>query len=43
MSIYLCIAWYRDDAKAIAYVEKTYVPYKMTVDIPDIKCEKVGR
>lgn len=38
--MYDCI--YRDDAKAIAYMERTYVPYKITVDIPDIKCEKVS-
>lgn len=30
-----------DDAKAMPYVEKSYVPYHITLEIPDVKCEKV--
>ena len=30
-----------DDAKAMPYVEKSYVKYHMTIDVPDVKCEKV--
>lgn len=30
-----------DDAKAMPYVEKSYVKYHMTIDIPDVKCDKV--
>jgi hypothetical protein len=30
-----------DEAAAMPYVEKSYVKYHITLDIPDVKCEKV--
>lgn len=30
-----------DAATAMPYVERSYVKYHMTLDIPDVKCEKV--
>lgn len=31
-----------DAAAAMPYVEKSYVPYHITVDVPDVKCDKVS-
>ena len=31
---------HNEESKPIAYVEKTYTPYSVSVNVPDIKCDK---
>lgn len=41
---YVCVlvyVWIRDASKPVAYVEPTYVDYKITAYIPDIDCPQV--